>query len=61
MGFSAFLVGFGELRLRRYCSVSHLELAIPRFFNLDTAAYREGALDAKTKELLGDLINGAAV
>lgn len=26
---------------------------ITRFFNLDTAAYREGALPAKTKELLG--------
>jgi len=24
-----------------------------RFFNLDTAAYRGGALDARTKELLG--------
>lgn len=28
-------------------------LGIKRFFNLDTAAYREGALDEKTKELLG--------
>jgi AhpD family alkylhydroperoxidase len=28
-------------------------LGIKRFFNLDTAAYREGALDARTKELLG--------
>ncbi|MEO0559386.1 MAG: carboxymuconolactone decarboxylase family protein [Bacteroidota bacterium] len=28
-------------------------LGIKRFFNLDTAAYRDGALDAKTKELLG--------
>jgi AhpD family alkylhydroperoxidase len=28
-------------------------LGIKRFFNLDTAAYREGALDTKTKELLG--------
>jgi AhpD family alkylhydroperoxidase len=26
---------------------------ITRFFNLDTAAYRKGALPAKTKELLG--------
>jgi AhpD family alkylhydroperoxidase len=24
-----------------------------RFFNLDTAAYRDGALDVRTKELLG--------
>lgn len=28
-------------------------LGIKRFFNLDSAAYREGALDAPTKELLG--------
>jgi len=28
-------------------------LEIKRFFNLDSAAYQEGALPAKTKELLG--------
>jgi AhpD family alkylhydroperoxidase len=28
-------------------------LGIKRFFNLDTAAYRDGPLDSKTKELLG--------
>jgi AhpD family alkylhydroperoxidase len=28
-------------------------LGIKRFFNLDSAAYRDEALDAKTKELLG--------
>ncbi|HHH84759.1 MAG TPA: carboxymuconolactone decarboxylase family protein [Firmicutes bacterium] len=28
-------------------------LEIRRFFNLDTAAYKEGALDAKVKELIG--------
>ena len=28
-------------------------LGIKRFFNLDDAAYREGALDRSTKELLG--------
>jgi AhpD family alkylhydroperoxidase len=28
-------------------------LGIRRFFNLDTAAYRDGALDSGTKELLG--------
>jgi AhpD family alkylhydroperoxidase len=34
--------------------IAHIDhLGIKRFFNLDTAAYREGALDAKTKELLG--------
>jgi AhpD family alkylhydroperoxidase len=28
-------------------------LGINRFFNLDTSCYRDGALDARTKELLG--------
>lgn len=28
-------------------------LGMKRFFNLDSAAYKEGALPAKTKELLG--------
>ncbi len=28
-------------------------LGIKRFFNLDTACYTDGALDARTKELLG--------
>lgn len=28
-------------------------LEIKRFFNLDAAVYRNGALDAKTKELMG--------
>lgn len=28
-------------------------LGMKRFFNLDTAAYRDGALDRRTKELLG--------
>jgi AhpD family alkylhydroperoxidase len=28
-------------------------LGIKRFFNLDTSAYKDGALEAKTKELLG--------
>lgn len=28
-------------------------LGIRRFFNLDTAAYRDGALSGRTKELLG--------
>ena len=28
-------------------------LGIKRFFNLDTAAYKDGALDGRTKELLG--------
>ncbi len=29
------------------------DINIKRFFSLDTAVYRAGALDAKTKELLG--------
>lgn len=28
-------------------------LGIKRFFNLDTVCYKDGALDARTKELLG--------
>jgi len=28
-------------------------LGIKRFFNLDTAAYQDGALDRRTKEMLG--------
>ncbi len=35
----------------RIAQLGHL--GIKRFLNLDTAAYRDGALDAKTKELLG--------
>ncbi len=35
----------------RIMEVDHL--GIKRFFNLDTAAYKDAALDGKTKELLG--------
>lgn len=35
----------------RIMEIDHL--GIKRFFNLDTAAYRDDALDGKTKELLG--------
>ena len=45
---------FRDYRLRmndRIMVADHL--GIKRFFNLDTAAYNDGALDAKTKELLG--------
>jgi AhpD family alkylhydroperoxidase len=35
----------------RIVQIDHL--GIKRFFNLDAAAYRDGALDARTKELLG--------
>lgn len=35
----------------RIFEIDHL--GIKRFFNLDTAGYKDGALDTKTKELLG--------
>ncbi len=35
----------------RIAEIDHL--GIKRFFNLDTKAYQDGELDAKTKELLG--------
>ncbi|MGD1046346.1 MAG: carboxymuconolactone decarboxylase family protein [Bacteroidota bacterium] len=35
----------------RIANIDHL--GIKRFFNLDSAAYKDAALDAKTKELLG--------
>jgi len=35
----------------RIAQIDHL--GIKRFFNLDTAAYKDGALDERTKELLG--------
>ena len=35
----------------RIAEIDHL--GIKRFFNLDTMAYKDGALDAKEKELLG--------
>ena len=45
---------FEEYRSRmneRILSIDHL--GIKRFFNLDNSAYQDGAVDAKTKELLG--------
>lgn len=45
---------FQAYRLRmneRVAAIDHL--GIKRFFNLDTSAYHDGALDGKTKELLG--------
>lgn len=45
---------FRAYRDRMNERIAHLDhLGFKRFFNLDTAAYRNGALDAKTKELLG--------
>lgn len=42
---------YREKMNERIIELDHL--GIKRFFNLDTAAYRDGALDGKTKELLG--------
>jgi AhpD family alkylhydroperoxidase len=36
---------------RRIAAIDHL--GIKRFYNLDSSAYKPGALDSKTKELLG--------
>jgi len=45
---------FTNYRSRMNDRIAQIEnLGIKRFFNLDTAAYKDGALDAKTKELLG--------
>lgn len=42
---------YRERMNRRILASGHLGLK--RFFNLDSAAYRDGALPGKTKELLG--------
>ncbi len=42
---------YREKMNQRIFEIDHLGLK--RFFNLDSAAYREGELDGKTKELLG--------
>ena len=48
------LAEFQAYRERMNARIFEIDhLGIKRFFNLDTAAYRDGALDAKTKELLG--------
>ncbi len=45
---------FREKRAEQNEKVMELgHLGIKRFFNMDTNTYREGALDTKTKELLG--------
>lgn len=45
---------FNEYRSRMNERIlSHDNLVIKRFFNLDTRTYEEGALDSKTKEMLG--------
>jgi AhpD family alkylhydroperoxidase len=48
------LDAFEAYRERMNDRITELDhLGIKRFFNLDTRAYEDGALDAKTKELLG--------
>jgi len=48
------LAEFRAYRERMNARIFEIDhLGIKRFFNLDTAAYQNGALDAKTKELLG--------
>jgi AhpD family alkylhydroperoxidase len=45
---------FRSYRTRMNDRIGEIEhLGIKRFFNLDTAAYKDGVLDARTKELLG--------
>lgn len=45
---------FKEYRTRMNSRISEIDhLGIKRFFNLDTNAYSDAALPAKTKELLG--------
>ena len=45
---------FEEYRSRMNERISQIDhLGIKRFYNLDTKAYEDGELDAKTKELLG--------
>jgi AhpD family alkylhydroperoxidase len=45
---------FRSYRTKMNDRIGHIDhLGIKRFFNLDTTAYKDGALDGKTKELLG--------
>ena len=45
---------FGEFRKRLNARIlEHDNQVVRRFFALDTQTYRDGALDVKTKELLG--------
>ena len=45
---------FSSYRTRMNNRIGEIDhLGIKRFFNLDSTAYQDGALDAKTKELLG--------
>lgn len=54
MSHSFDLDGFRAVRREMNDKILALDhLGIKRFFNLDTKAYEDGVLDAKTKELLG--------
>lgn len=45
---------FRSYRMRMNARIAEIDhLGIKRFFNLDTNAYKDGALDGRTKELLG--------
>lgn len=45
---------FEQYRQQMNARIDEIDhLGIKRFFNLDTKAYENGALDAKTKEMLG--------
>lgn len=45
---------FQSYRTRMNERIAQIEhLGIKRFYNLDSSAYKDGALDGKTKELLG--------
>lgn len=45
---------FEDYRLKMNDRIAQIDhLGIKRFFNLDTSAYEDGPLSAKTKELLG--------
>jgi len=45
---------FQSYRTRMNERISRIDhLGIKRFYNLDSSAYKDGALDAKTKELCG--------
>jgi AhpD family alkylhydroperoxidase len=45
---------FEDYRHKMNARIDQIDhLGIKRFFNLDTKAYEDGALDARTKELLG--------
>ena len=45
---------FSQYRKKMNARISEIDhLGIKRFYNLDSSAYQDGALDEKTKELLG--------